>query len=168
MKGYTLVEIMIVVITVGITLSIITPTLMGTIRRRALESHIQGLSGAIKKSRADAMQIGTRTVTIIGSGINGTATRDFDGDGKREHFITFVDNNRDGNFSTFTDRILYKEDWGDVEIATNTLSPIVFLPAGTMIERTGSVNIKFPENETEYSLVMLSILGATRVVRVRM
>lgn len=154
-----------VIMIAGITLAIITPNLVGTIRRRALESHIQELSGAIKKSRADAMEIGTRTVTIIGSG---TDVVDLDSDGRREHFITFVDNDRDGRFSPITDRVLYKEDWGDVKIATNTLSPIVFLPTGTMIERTGSVNIKFPKDETEYSLEMLSILGATRVRRVKM
>ncbi|MBU1261761.1 prepilin-type N-terminal cleavage/methylation domain-containing protein [bacterium] len=167
-KGYTLIEIMVTVVIIGITLLVVTPNLIGSIRRQTLESNLLGLSSDLKNSRADAMVEGTRTVTLI-VGV-GQMPQDFDEDGKEEHYITFIDNNRNGTFEN-GDRLLYRNNWGDVRVETNTLSPIVFMPQGTIFSTQTTpwiLSIKFPNYESEYSLELLSIVGMTRITRIHL
>jgi len=173
--GYTLIEIMIVTSIIGITLAFITPNLFGIIRRQKLEGNIQGLAFAIKKARADAMERGTRTVIFVAGTPTGTSV-DFDNDGRREHYLAFVDNDRDTQYDN-GEPVLYREDWGNVVISTNTLgtntsgTPFILLfPQGTVGRLTEGqrVNIKFPDHESEYSLEVTSLIGLTRVRRLHL
>ncbi|MEW6679852.1 MAG: GspH/FimT family pseudopilin [bacterium] len=169
--GYTLLEIIVVVSILGVILAVITPNMLGRTRRASLESSLSGLAGDMKKARAEAMSFGIRTVLLtVNSGTSGP--KDLNQDGREEeHYICFIDNDRNGTFTLNVDQVLYQKNWGNVEVVTNTLSPIIFLPQGTIVpngQAPRALNIKFPHYDSEYSLELLSILGMTRIVRIRL
>lgn len=169
-RGFTLIELMVIMIIVGVCLGIAAPFFLSLLRKERLEKYSRQLALDIKNSRIDAMSLGTRTVVLV---VKNTK-QDLDADGRLEHYISFLDNNRNGNFER-EEEVLYKGDWKDVSVSTNTLTQagtntnigqIIFFPQGTMKEIDDNQEVVLTYRNIPFSYrIILYINGNVEIRR---
>ncbi len=119
-NGFTLMELMVAIVIVGIMATMIVPQYTGMLKKAKMQSYIEDLASGINVARAEAMSQGQRA--IIATVALGQGAIDFDSDGSAEHYFIFLDTDRDNDYDA-GETVLDFGNWDDAQITQNTFEP---------------------------------------------
>lgn len=176
-SGFTLVELLVVIIIAAILTAVAAPRLLTALKRGKLKSYAQGLASSMNLSRAQAMNKGRRAVTAIVKA--GQAPIDFDGNGEVEHYLVFLDDATVNGSYDAGETIIAYENWSDVQVTQNSFNACAGIPNANCMSVTSlgtvpegsfpagggdmELRLKFPGAGDESCLTVLSIVGLAQV-----
>lgn len=169
-RGFTLIEAMVVISIIAILLAIGVPNMRDLLERNAVAGHVNGFVGAVNFSRSEALKRGISIVMCRSSNADTTAAPTCLGSDKNWEggWIVFADRNGDTQMATASSDVLLRvqgrlTDSGG--ISQNPASILVFRPTGLMSSGISSITFDSRSLSTQQRrLVCLTIGGRTRLI----
>lgn len=169
-RGFTLIEAMVVMSITAILLAIGVPSMRDLLERNAVAGHVNGFVGAVNFSRSEALKRGISIVMCRSSNADTTAAPTCLGSGGNWEggWIVFADRNGNSQMATASSDVLLRVQGGLTDsggILQNPAGILVFRPTGLMSSGVSSITFDSrSSNVSQRRRVCLTLGGRTRLI----
>ena len=167
-KGITLMEVLIVLLIIILLAAASGATFYSSIQLQKLKNCANKIMSDIQYIRTVAQNGGSRAVLQLTSNIY---SEDIDGDGYKEYYIAFLDNNKNGSYDASIDTIKIHGSQNNALCSNNiqvdpgtSLNPrkIIFDPLGFLKLGAGNRNIFLKIGKQAIRIEIVSLTGMLR------